>query len=249
MLGGIAGILLGILYQLGADIYIAAKNWLVSPTFDSRFVISALLMFAGILAILYAAYLLRKQRKLATSKEPPTTVSSEKTLQVYERDQLPRFRDFVSKATRELDFVGVSLETVANNMDVIGERLEHGVKIRAIVPHPENQQLVKQIEATYGSANLAGVIQRTLDLLLRKRMELPTVEMDKLDILTYNAIFPIYGMILLDPNADDGLIEVDVYQSGVGPSTRPLFIIEKRTQPWLFETYYKSYRHILKQAT
>jgi hypothetical protein len=59
ILGGIAAILFGILYQLGADIYNYAKAWLFSTTLDFHFVISIFSVVLGIAFVLIGVLMLR----------------------------------------------------------------------------------------------------------------------------------------------------------------------------------------------
>jgi len=169
------------------------------------------------------------------------------SLHVYSQEQLHELQEFLSSATQEIDFVGVGLEVVASSIDVIMERIDHGVTIRVILP-ANNKELIDRIEWTYGLSNLKGVIDRTFELLLNKRMELPSVDSGKLDILNNNIVFPVYGMVLLDPNSDDAVIRVEIYLVGVDPGSRPILFIRKKEQPALFEKYFKSYRFILKRC-
>ena len=216
--------------------------------FDPVLALFVVLMIVGSLAFAMneASRLLRKKRTPKITQEPQTDKLA--AIRVYKREELSRLGELFQQATQEIDFVGVGLDNVALHMDAIGERLEHGVTIRVIAPDPANEELMKRIEATYSTTNVSGIIRRTIDLLLRKRVDLPSVDSGKLAILTYNTMFPTYGMILLDPNTDNAKIQIEVYLAGINPDSRPVLIVDKKNQSELFETYYKSYRYILKHS-
>lgn len=233
---------------------IAAIPYYALPNISANllFPTIAIAAFVGMLSVYlltpYFDRALARRRKAAEKQETESLKNLTTSLQVYGQEQLHELRGFLSKATQEVDFVGVGSEVVANNIDVIMERIEHGATIRVILPAAQDKELMDRIEWTYGLSNLKGVIDRTFQLLLDKRMELPSVDFGKLDVLTNKILFPVYGMILLDPNSDDAIIRVEIYLAGVDPSSRPILFVGKKEQPSLFENYYKSYRYMLKRC-
>ncbi len=61
ILGGLVAVLTGFLFQFGADIYGFTKNWLLSPTIDLRFVVSAILVLVGVVAVAYGLFAASRQ--------------------------------------------------------------------------------------------------------------------------------------------------------------------------------------------
>jgi hypothetical protein len=61
LVGGIAAILTGILLAIGADIWSIAKDWMLTPTLDLRFLISVSLLVLGIIGVAYALHAMLRE--------------------------------------------------------------------------------------------------------------------------------------------------------------------------------------------
>lgn len=243
---GIGAVVLGILYFFGQKIGEVLLNVtytipLTSGISLSDFVVGGLII-VGIVVIVLGLHAIRRMPASVTSQSPPETLRFQK------RAELPKLSKFISQATQEVNFIGISLETVSLDMDAIGDRLEHGVTVCCIVPHVEDEELIKKIETTHATTKLKEVLERTLLSLQRKRLELPKDEQHRLVIRAYKTIFPTYSMILIDPNTENGQIQVEEHLAGIHADSRRVLLVEKKKQPELFEIYYKSYRYVLKHS-
>lgn len=93
ILGGLVVFLSGIIWAFGADVYSYAKDWLLSPTIGSRFLISTLLVAVGVAVVTYGIYAMLKQIPIVGISAhlffPQGTVPSEKMAEYHEEQ---RFR-------------------------------------------------------------------------------------------------------------------------------------------------------------
>ncbi|MCX6660165.1 MAG: hypothetical protein NTX81_07290, partial [Candidatus Bathyarchaeota archaeon] len=236
IMGGVAGFLLGVLYQMGSDFYNVVKTWCFAPSLPSlepRFLISTALMVGGLITIVYGIWFMRKEKG--------------EGIQLYPFDRLPQL---LSKAKEEVAFLGVSLEKISGNIRKIEQLLTKGIRVSFLVLdilEPDNVKLAMNVEDVGSSANLSGIKGDLLGVLCKTRSRLPEETKKRFEIKKYG-IFPLHSMILIDPDADDGLILHEPHLYDTEPALRDHFLIPRKKNEATFQKYLKSYRFVLDKS-
>jgi hypothetical protein len=139
----------------------------------------------------------------------------------------------------DIRMIGVTLcRTVRNHMDVLEQRLAQGATVRVAVIEPSGGPIAEAARRCAGTGSPAIFTNRlrpTLDLL---RGLAAAGHPGRLDVRLLEFV-PAFGMILVDPAASHGRIDIDIYSH---PPTRRepvMSLLAGRDQYW--------YHHFLNE--
>jgi hypothetical protein len=157
---------------------------------------------------------------------------------------------FLSQANHRIVLLGGSLETiVVQNRNTIKKTLEKGILIEFLVQNPDWITSVGLDKATVTTLSISykDGIKRSLGTLCSIMSELGASNKNKCAIKTYQ-IHATHSGIAIDPEHPEGKILVELYPYGTQSESRPSFLVHRKENEALFETWWQSFGCVLATA-
>jgi len=205
-------------------------------------------VFAVIGATVFSVLLLQRWRNRDGEKET--------TIPFYRQSDLHRLSEFLSNGT-ELYLVGITLQELQQISKTITDVLRKpDGKVAVLVCDPrhkfmkEIEQVVYNKKKTAQPLKTGEKIESTLAVLdnIKHDDSLSQSQIETLQIRTHHLI-PTHTLLILDPNTDSAIMQVEPYPFGIDREERRVFKIRKNKHIELFNVYWKSFQNMWVEST
>ncbi len=207
-------------------------------------------------AILGSAFALLTSRfKIADgdkAQEPSAPYPRPLGLEILTREQLDRarsFKEYLLSAKSALFLSAINGGGFMHQSDTFKEllrRKDFRITILVVRRDPTMMQLN---ERTFDSPGVEGVWKGALATFngIKTDKELGEDERNRFLIKTHD-LLPLESMVIIDPESEDGKMQVETYVYGKATPSRPNIALTKRDQRDLFEVYWESYEWALRKS-
>lgn len=198
-------------------------------------------MIAGSLAFAYSGIsdLLRKRKRppIGVNKTGITT-----TLMVSFIDDLDPLNAFLSQAKHEIHFLGITLEKARSTRLTIEQKLQDGIKIRFLTLDPDYSSMgeVNKLVVSSGTDN---AIRATMSMMCEFKKWYPK----QFEMRTHTTP-PTMSLIVIDPDRESGIMQVEPYPYGRDKQYRPIITIKQTGQEKVFRAFWSAYESIWKEG-
>ena len=158
----------------------------------------------------------------------------------------PRMEQLIKEARNEIWIAGITLESTMAITGELVERLVDGCNIRILALNPTGKNF--ETAAEYFNINPEYAPDRIISHLRNIHGRLKQPNQGTFEIRIIDAIFPT-GYLIIDPNNQNGWMNVRLYLYGRGVKNAPLFSLKKSESPDWFEAYLGQYMRAWDQGT
>ncbi len=185
----------------------------------------------------------RRIKRAPTIQEPST--KKETTIDVYDQGNLPSFEWFFSQTKSEIWLLGLTLESLLQKTSQL-EAILSNRKIRILILK-SNSDLVERVERLVDSRKVDGTIDRMLTNLEILRNRASQTQRNNLEIRKHNEI-PSYSNIIIDPNDQNGFMQIEPYPYHVERGRRRNFMIYNAREKEVFDTFRDAFNNLWNTA-
>lgn len=167
-------------------------------------------------------------------------------IQQYENsDELPKFKELMTSATKTVDMSGLSFTLmILQHFNVIKKALKKGRKFTFLILDGDSKEVEKYSQTFENAKDLKNHINSTLEILCELKKQLK--DKNNLTIKTYD-LFQKYGIIIIDKDTENALVKVEQYNFD-NPNTRRNKIAYKVDNPDFYESSWIEYNELLEKS-
>jgi hypothetical protein len=151
----------------------------------------------------------------------------------------PRMEQLIKNAQKDIWIAGITLEsTMAISGDLV-DKMQNGCNIRILALDPRGQNF--DVASVYFNVNPEYAPDRISANLRNLYSRLSQPKTGSFEIRIIDNIFST-GYLMIDPENQNGWMNIRLYLYGWGANNAPLFALNKTEDPSWFEIYLKQFK-------
>jgi hypothetical protein len=162
-------------------------------------------------------------------------------IKVSDQVTLPRLATCFSETNTEICLLGITLESILQVIPQLRDLLQR-CNVKMLLLNPDSE-LVPRYERLVDSNNLQDAIRRTITDLTEMRDNLSAVQRRNFELRIHNEIGP-YSSIIIDPNNENGSMQIEPYPYNIARGHRRNFLIYGRDKTSVFKTFKDGFNNL-----